>query len=219
MKARLWGPTVLSAGFLALTVWAGSPPSTSAAQAADGELRGRISVEGSGTSAESEEPDVVVYLAGEALDGEPPPPAGETRMMDQVDYAFAPRLLAVMAGEEMAFQNSDSIAHNVHTSSMGRRRNRDFNRNQRPGQMLLTTFPVPDSLRVVCDVHTQMLAHIFVVPNRFFTLARVNGEYRITGIPAGRHELSAWHEDFGFLTQEVEIRAGEATVVDLQFRW
>lgn len=213
-RTALLGLAALTAGAATLASRAPDTPFRPPAnEEATGELRGRILMPGGGGLASA----VVVYLSGESIDGLPASSSGEPRIMDQRDYAFVPRLLAVRAGEEIEFHNSDSIAHNVHTSSMGRRRNRDFNRNQRPGQVLRTAFPAPDSLRVVCDVHSQMLAYIFIVPSPFFTLVSGEGEYRISGIPQGRHELHAWHEDHGFVTQEVEILAGSTTVADLEF--
>jgi plastocyanin len=159
--------------------------------------------------------DAIVYLLGDVLtDGNPtgdmPAPA-----MDQYDYTFVPHVLPLLAGTRLTFTNSDTETHNVHTRSKGRRRNRNFNRAQKPGSIMSTVFANPDSIRVACDIHSQMFAHILVLPNPFFTMAAEDGTFTIAGIPAGSHELLVWHEEYGTVKSVVEIRAGQTTTVEM----
>lgn len=206
------GTAVLLAGVvvpLAPTLEWGTPSRT-------GTVRGRVIFDGAPAPDGIIAADAVVYLLGEALvDAEPigvlPAPT-----MDQEDYTFSPHVLPIVAGSRITFTNSDPEMHNIHTYTKGpRRRNRTFNRAQRPGSNMSTVFTNPDSIRVLCDIHAQMLAHIFVLPNPFFAKAGDDGTFTIEGVPAGSHELVGWHEEYGPFTMVAEVAAGGTTTVEV----
>ena len=142
------------------------------------------------------------------------PPAAR---LDQSDYTFVPRVLPVVAGTELRFHNSDSELHNIHTVARGRPANRMFNRSQLPGSTFSVTFEQPDSILVSCDIHSQMIAHILVLPNAFHTMPAEDGSYSLEGIPPGTYELTAWHEFFGRVTVPVDVTTGAVTPVDVTF--
>ncbi len=169
---------------------------------------------------ESFEPtDAVVYLTGEGLDDAPGVVRAEPRvsLLNQIDYTFVPRVLPVVAGAEVRFHNGDSELHNIHTFDGGRRVNRMFNRSQLPGSTFTRTFQEPDSILVRCDLHSQMIAHILVLPNVFHTMPGDDGSYSVAGVPPGRYEITAWHELFGRVSVTVDVASGEITAVDLTF--
>lgn len=169
---------------------------------------------------ESFEPtDAVVYLTGEGLDDAPGVVGAEPRvsLLNQIDYTFVPRVLPVVAGAEVRFHNGDSELHNIHTFDGGRRVNRMFNRSQLPGSTFTRTFQEPDSILVRCDLHSQMIAHILVLPNVFHTMPGDDGSYSVVGVPPGRYEITAWHELFGRVSVPVDVASGEITAVDLTF--
>ncbi len=164
--------------------------------------------------------DAVVYLTGEGLAEAPGvPEEAEPRvsLLNQVDYTFVPRVLAVVAGAEVRFRNGDSELHNIHTFAGDRRANRMFNRSQLPGLTFTETFERPESILVRCDLHSQMIAHILVLPNVFHTMPAEDGSYSVAGVPPGRYELTAWHEFFGRVTVPVEVSSGRITRADLTF--
>ena len=137
---------------------------------------------------ESFEPtDAVVYLTGEGLDDAPGVVQAEPRvsLLNQIDYTFVPRVLPVVAGAEVRFHNGDSELHNIHTFDGGRRANRMFNRSQLPGSTFTRIFQEPDSILVRCDLHSQMIAHILVLPNVFHTMPGDDGSYSVAGVPPG----------------------------------
>ncbi len=169
---------------------------------------------------ESFEPtDAVVYLTGEGLDDAPGVVQAEPRvsLLNQIDYTFVPRVLPVVAGAEVRFHNGDSELHNIHTFDGGRRANRMFNRSQLPGSTFTRTFQEPDSILVRCDLHSQMIAHILVLPNVFHTMPGDDGSYSVAGVPPGRYEITVWHELFGRVTVPVDVASGKITAVDLTF--
>ncbi len=163
--------------------------------------------------------DAVVYLTGEGLADAPAGAQAEPRvtLLDQIDYAFAPRVLPIVAGTELSFHNGDSELHNVHTFAKGRPANRMFNRSQLPGSTFTETFEQPDSILVRCDIHSQMIAHILVLPNAFHTMPAEDGSYSVEGVPPGSYELTAWHELFGRVTVPVDVGPEGITPVDVTF--
>jgi plastocyanin len=163
--------------------------------------------------------DAVVYLTGEGLTDLPGAAQADPAVarLDQIDYTFVPRVLAVVVGTELRFHNSDSELHNIHTVARGRPANRMFNRSQLPGSTFNETFEQPDSILVSCDIHSQMIAHILVLPNSFHTMPVADGSYSLAGVPPGRYELTAWHEFFGRATVPVMVVSGAVTAVDVAF--
>ena len=169
---------------------------------------------------ESFEPtDAVVYLTGEGLAEAPGVAQAGLRvsLLNQIDYTFVPRVLPVVAGAEVSFRNGDSELHNIHTFAGDRGANRMFNRSQLPGLTFTETFERPDSIQVRCDLHSQMIAHILVLPNAFHTMPAEDGSYSLAGVPPGTYELTAWHEFFGRVTIPVEVVSGGITRADLTF--
>lgn len=181
-----------------------------------GTVRGRVTFAGARPPAGIIASDAVVYLLGDALGGAEATATLSPPTMDQEDYTFVPHVLPVLAGSRIAFTNSDPETHNIHTYTKGpRRRNRTFNRAQRPGSNMSTVFTNPDSIRVLCDIHTQMLAHIFVLPNPFFTKPDDDGTFAIGEVPAGSHEIVGWHEEYGPFTTVVVVTAGDTATVEV----
>ena len=54
----------------------------------------------------------------------------------------------------------------------------------------------------------QPAAYVFVMEHPFFAVTDASGRFSIAGLPAGKYTLYAWHETFGTLQQEVEVKAG-----------
>ena len=208
----------LMAGIVGLSfLVAAGPPE--ADEGRTGGIAGRITFATVSADEFFEVTDAVVYLTGEGLADIPGAARAEPpgARMDQIDYTFVPRVLPVVAGTELRFHNGDSELHNIHTVARGRPANRMFNRSQFPGSTFTETFEQPDSILVTCDLHSQMIAHILVLPNAFHTMPAEDGSYSVTGIPPGRYELTAWHEFFGRVTVPVDVASGAVTSVDVTF--
>ena len=69
----------------------------------------------------------------------------------------------------------------------------------------------------MCDIHSQMIAHILVLENGFFTRANDDGTYSITDVPPGQYELTAWHEWFGEVKTTVEVGDGQTVEAEVIF--
>lgn len=133
--------------------------------------------------------------------------------MDQRGEAFVPRVVAVIAGTEVEFSNSDETYHNVF--SLSPVRPFDLGRYA-AGRSRSVRFDQPGIVRVFCDIHSHMSAFILVFGHRFFTITDDDGRYRLDGVPPGTYDVVAWHEAFESRTRQVEVPAG-ADRVELNF--
>lgn len=187
-------------------------------QEAGGTVRGRVTFDGEATPYFGKVSETIVYLMGDDLPADGPRQEGAPAPhIHQFDYTFNPHVLPVMAGDTVRMTNGDEETHNIHTYSKGRRRNRTFNEAQEPGDTLVASFANPDSLRVQCDIHSQMLAHVLILPHPFFALAAEGGTFSLVGVPPGEYRLRAWHEEYGTVEETVSVTAGEEVRVDVSF--
>lgn len=104
---------------------------------------------------------------------------------------FLPRVLAVTAGSTVQFPNEDVILHNAFSSSPG---NTFDTGVYGTGEGASHTFRKPGLVKVYCNVHHSMLAHILVLDTPHFTRADAQGRFRLEGLPEGEGELVVFHD-------------------------
>ena len=146
--------------------------------------------------------------------GEFPTP-DEPVVLDQVGCMYQPRVQGIRVGQTLRIVNSDALAHNVRSYA---RRNRAFNIGQPGKGTREKTFRRPElAVRIACDFHSWMTAHVFVMDHPFFTVSDESGSFAINGLPAGKHTLVAWHEKLGKQETEIDV-TGELTDVNFEFK-
>ena len=120
---------------------------------------------------------------------------------------FAPRLLAVPVGSTVSFPNFDKIFHNVFSVS----RSRAFDLGiYKAAETREVTFKNEGLIRLGCNLHANMSAHIVVVAAPHYVVTEPSGAFRFRSLPPGKYKLRAWAEDSAEpVTQTVEIRSGE----------
>ncbi|MEW4570781.1 carboxypeptidase regulatory-like domain-containing protein [Tautonia sp. JC769] len=164
--------------------------------------------------------EAAVWVAGAAIDDRSSSPVAddaEPIVVDQVNFEFLPHVLTVEAGRPVEFLNNDVANHGV-TASGSTVANR-FNVTTPPGGSYVHRFqtarqPVP----IGCPVHVAMSAWVFVFDHPFHTVTDDRGQFRLDGLPPGRHTLFVHHPDGGLRRRiEVEIRDGETTELDIPF--
>ena len=160
--------------------------------------------------------DAVVFLA-EAdvapLDG--PASRRSPAVIDQRKCEYWPPVLAVRAGTEVEFRNSDPLLHNVH----GKDYRALFNFAM-PVQGLTVRKQLPRSpeiLRLSCDVHPWMHAVVRTFDHPHFTLTDAGGHYRLPSVPAGRRKLVFWHQRFPEKTMELEALPSRTNRANLEW--
>jgi hypothetical protein len=120
-------------------------------------------------------------------------------------------VLPIMRGTVVEFTNSDDVQHNVFSPSdiAGK-----FNLGTYgPGAARTVTLSQSGDVRVLCNIHMEMEAHILVLDGPLFSMTAADGRYRIADVPAGKYVLKVWQEHWFPRTQSVEAPAsGDVTV-------
>lgn len=104
---------------------------------------------------------------------------------------FNPRSLAIPVGATVRFPNRDPILHNAFSTAEGNAFDVGVY-GQGPGESV--TFQRAGVVRVFCNVHHNMVAHILVLDTPFSTRPNDRGRFELSGLPAGDGELFVWHE-------------------------
>lgn len=159
--------------------------------------------------------DVVVSLQGAPgpSTGASAPPAE----LDQKGCEYSPQILAVQTGQKIVVKNSDPVLHNIHDLPNPDSGNPEKNMAQMPnGPALTFTFDKPEEfLKFKCDVHPWMFAWVSIFDNPYFAISGKDGTYKIANVPPGKYTLKAAHRKAGVVTQQIEVKDGAPTKVDL----
>lgn len=104
---------------------------------------------------------------------------------------FSPQVVVVPVGSSVRFPNQDPILHNVF--SVSGRNTFDLGLvGKGPGKS--ATFREAGIVRVFCNVHHAMFAHVVVVATPHFAVPAADGRFVLEGLPAGSGRLKFWHE-------------------------
>lgn len=132
--------------------------------------------------------------------------------MDQKRRQFSPSVLPIFQGSTVEFVNGDSIYHSVYSQSDCR----PFHLPEYPqGESREITFPQPGVVELFCAIHPEMNAHILVLDTGHFCVPGEDHRYRLSGVPAGKRVLKAWHPRLQPLSQMVEVPASGSVQLDL----
>lgn len=157
--------------------------------------------------------DVVVSLQG--ISGQSTGASAPSVELDQKGCEYVPQILAVQTGQKIVVKNSDPVLHNVHDlpTVAG---NLEQNMAQMPNSADLTfAFAKPEMfLKFKCDVHPWMFAWVSVFDHPYFAVSGKDGTYKITNVKPGKYTLQAAHRKAGTVTQEIEVKDGEAAKAD-----
>ena len=154
--------------------------------------------------------DAVVYI--EHVDGEFEPPQ-EKPIVDQKNLIFSPHILPVLKGTTVQFSNNDEVLHNVFSGSKGNKFNLG---TYGSGITKEVTFEESGKISLLCKVHSEMSAFVFVLDNPYFAITGSDGTFSIKNVPAGNYTVKTWHEDLKNEKQDVIVVEGE--VVSLEFK-
>jgi len=119
------------------------------------------------------------------------PPRPTTVEMLTIRKQFAPQVLVVPVGSTVRFPNRDAILHNVF--SVSGKNSFDLGLVGQ-GEGKEAVFRESGIVRVFCNVHHSMFAHVVVVPTAYFAIADASGRFGLSGLPAGTGTLHYWHE-------------------------
>jgi plastocyanin len=154
-------------------------------------------------------PLAVVYLVGEFPKAATPPVA----QLIQKELTFIPALLPVRTGTKVEFPNLDDQYHNIFSYSPPKRF--DLGR-YRPDERPIPSqvFDVPGLVTLRCDIHEHMRGVVLVLDTPHFVVTDAAGNFRLTGLPAGRYTLKAWLDSKTVREHTVELTAAGNVRVD-----
>ena len=111
------------------------------------------------------------------------------------------------------FTNSDSVQHNVFSPSAIAG---TFNPGTYgPGATRTVTLDEPGDVRVLCNIHMEMEAHILVLDDPYFSTVAADGRYRIVDVPAGTYTVKIWQGSWSAHTQTVDLPASGSLTVNI----
>ncbi len=140
----------------------------------------------------------------------------EPKLMDQQGMKFIPNVLPVLVGTPVNFPNNDNTWHNVFSPSEDKRFDLGL---YPPGENRSVTFNKAGVVRILCNVHPNMEAHIVVKEHPFFTVPNTQGNYRIPALPLGKYTLEFWHPELGTKVEHFNmVRDGEVLAIDVDLK-
>ncbi len=156
-------------------------------------------------------PLAVVYLDGSF----PKPGSPSTKQIAQKNLAFLPPLLPVQAGTKVEFPNLDDTYHNIFSYSPAKRFDLGrYRSDERP--IPSEVFDKPGLVTLRCDIHEHMRGLILVLNTPYFVITNAEGQFRLSGLPSGRHTLKAWIDSKTTREQPVELKSGSTLHVDFR---
>lgn len=158
--------------------------------------------------------DAVVYLKGVAK-GKAWGPVEKTPVLDQEKCIFRPAVQVVRAGK-IDILNSDPILHNTH-GFYGQRTAFNLAMPDK-GTKITSELPRPGLVRVECDAHGWMLAHIYVADSPYYALTGADGSFTLTDVPPGTYTLVASQNFTGDTETQVTVKGGEAAKVAIELK-
>ena len=139
----------------------------------------------------------------------------EPVLLEQRQDGFAPRIVAVQAGQPLAIRNRSSTARRMKFIST----NNGVFSVRIPNQRLVyqRIFDEPEiGIRLHGESRLEQpgaspggypggRAYVHVVEHPFHAITGRDGRFSITNLPAGRYELSFWHESLALMPDPVSI--------------
>lgn len=173
-----------------------------------GELTGVVSLESGGKPLRATEAaDAVVYFRPDASFAPPQPMPAQSMVTRRKQ--FFPRVLAITPGTEVAFPNQDPILHNAFSTSAG---NQFDTGVYGTGDGTTHRFDRPGLVKVYCNVHHAMSAHILVLDVPWFARPDAEGRFRLDDLPEGPGTLVVFHDRATVWQRRVEVGAAPQEV-------
>ncbi|MCX6865475.1 MAG: carboxypeptidase regulatory-like domain-containing protein [Verrucomicrobia bacterium] len=152
-------------------------------------------------------PIAIIYLEGSFAK----PASLPMRKIIQKDFTFQPSLLAVQTGTKVEFPNQDDTYHNVFSFSPAKRF--DLGRHRPEDDPVPSeVFDKAGMITLRCDIHEHMRGIVLVVDTPHFVISGTDGNFKLSGLPAGTYKLKAWIDSRTTLEKPVTLTGGTLKV-------
>jgi len=133
--------------------------------------------------------DAVVMFTPDSADPTDSAPS-QTYEITQDNIAFEPFVTPIPAGASVTFRNDDSVLHHVFSFSKAKRFEIKLFGPEEPHD---ETFETPGIVTLGCNIHDDMIAHIFVASSPFYAQSELGTGATIKNVPLGDGTLTVWH--------------------------
>jgi plastocyanin len=155
----------------------------------------------------------VVFV--EPIDANPMAADSETVVIHQRASRFEPEFVVVAVDQPVTFANRDKIFHGVFSYS---RPNEFEERPFAPGQTRTVSFRHAGAVQIYSPIDGAMQGLIVVVPEGHHAIPNARGDFRISGLAAGRYRLSVWAEAHEGTAREISLATGEVKRAHIALR-
>ena len=108
----------------------------------------------------------------------------------QENKQFVPAVRVVTVGTLVRFPNRDSVRHHVYSFSPAKKFEIKLYAGTPAAPVL---FDQPGVAVLGCNIHDQMVGWVVVLDTPYFAQTNAQGQALLEGMPAGAHQLRAWH--------------------------
>ena len=108
----------------------------------------------------------------------------------QENKQFVPAVRVVTVGTLVRFPNRDSVRHHVYSFSPAKKFEIKLYAGTPAAPVL---FDQPGVAVLGCNIHDQMVGWVVVLDTPYFAQTDAQGQALLEGMPAGAHQLRAWH--------------------------
>ncbi len=174
-----------------------------AGKAGAGSLAGKITVDGKPL-------DGVGLVMLYPMAGKTAKRTAKSRIVEQRNKTFSPRLLAVPPGSTVAFPNFDDVYHNVFSLSSTQPFDLGLFKN---GQSRKIKFDKTGLVRLGCNVHAKMASFVFVIDAPHYVPVEGDTQFTFKSLVPGKYKARVWSENSAEPTEtEITIAAGPNTI-------
>lgn len=126
-------------------------------------------------------------------------------VLTQRACTYAPHVTTAIAGQKLAVKNADRTYHNVHGWLGLKTLWNESHPADAPDIIKDSVGAAGDILELKCDVHPWMHSYVIVTDHPFVAVTGDDGTFTITGVPAGKYVVEAWHPTLGLKSTKVTI--------------